>query len=280
MSCISPLKAYYSRRVNPDTGKRPVVFNVKDGYSDMPVDLPCGKCIGCAMVKRAEWAVRCYHESMLHEQNCFVTLTYDDEHLPSSLQVEDLQKFFRRLRDTGNKLRYFACGEYGSRTRRPHYHALIFGMDFLGGAEPMGSGQYFSPVLQAAWGKGHCSVGQLTMASACYVAGYVSKKMGDPDSFQVMSRRPGIGHGWLDKFGMDIFRNDMVTIDGHDMPVPKRYLVWSQDGCYSDYAEQRLKERKRYFCSMSEADKANLPRVRAAKELNYLARASMRKSKI
>lgn len=93
----------------------------------MALQVPCGKCIGCKSDKAMMWSIRCYHEASLHERNAFVTLTYEDA--PPALVKEDLQKFFKRARHSFD-FRYFACGEYGEATHRPHYHALIFGQDF------------------------------------------------------------------------------------------------------------------------------------------------------
>ena len=94
------------------------------------VVLPCGQCYACRIAKSREWASRCVMESKLHKENCFITLTYNDEHLPSdlSLQKDDFTKFIKRLRkNTGDKIRYYACGEYGDLYQRPHFHACLFG---------------------------------------------------------------------------------------------------------------------------------------------------------
>ena len=99
----------------------------------MEVTVPCGRCTSCRLEHSRQWAVRCMHEAQMHEGNSFITLTYAPEHLHEDYSVhkKELQKFFKRLRkNTGIKLRYFACGEYGDENRRPHYHAIIFGYDF------------------------------------------------------------------------------------------------------------------------------------------------------
>lgn len=165
------------------------------------MSVPCSKCESCLAAASLQWAIRCHHEASLHEKNCFVTLTYDDDHLPSDgrLRPKDLSDFWKRLRHS-TSLRYFACGEYGDNTRRPHYHALMFGVDFLGGAQPVTDKLYTHEVLADAWGHGMVAVAELNMSTCCYVAGYATKKIGDPDTFVTMSKRPGIGHGWFDKF--------------------------------------------------------------------------------
>ena len=99
MACYHPIKAYRARRLNP-SGKRGIVFNIKDGYEDMPVELPCGQCMGCRLEHSRQWAIRMMHEASQYENNCFITLTYDNEHLPpdGSLQLSHFQDFFKRFR--------------------------------------------------------------------------------------------------------------------------------------------------------------------------------------
>lgn len=82
MPCYRPVQGYLGRKLTP-AGKRPVVFDKRDGFVDRPVFLPCGGCIGCRLERAQAWAVRCVHEAQMHEANCFITLTYDDEHLPA-----------------------------------------------------------------------------------------------------------------------------------------------------------------------------------------------------
>lgn len=166
------------------------MFNTNDGYVDMPVTVGCGQCYGCRLEYSRQWAIRCMHEAQMHENNAFITLTYNDEHLPEnkSIDKEVIKKFFKRLRKKlGIKIRYFACGEYGEKSGRPHYHALIFGYDFPDKMvwQRTASGQiiYRSEILESVWtdpvtkkSLGYTSVGEVTFESAAYVARYVMKK--------------------------------------------------------------------------------------------------------
>ena len=220
------------------------------------LSLPCGKCIGCFKVRARAWAIRIMHEAKLHERNCFITLTYADDKLPyrGSLDHRDFQLFMKRLRKKFNcfdvKLwsdvpRYFMCGEYGPKLLRPHFHACLFGVDFpdkvliKNGKNPL----FTSKILSDVWGLGHVSVGSLDFASARYVAAYCTKKISgdaaithyrrvDLDTGEVyslapeygqMSRRPGIGSFWYDKFGTDVFPHDRVVINGSQAPPPRYY---------------------------------------------------------
>lgn len=131
--------------------------------------VPCGRCINCRIAHSREWAVRLMMETEQHPCSLYVTLTYDNEHLPEgyTLDPDELQRFWKRLRKRlGNqKIKYFACGEYGERFGRPHYHAIIFNMYFKQRKE-----------LSDAWPYGHNKVGTVTYNSCRYVADYIMKK--------------------------------------------------------------------------------------------------------
>ena len=119
MPCYYPLNAMRSSSGIQFTGD--TIGNIK---------IPCGRCVGCRLERSRQWSVRIMHESQLHAENSFITLTYDDAHVPSdySLRYPDFQKFMKRLRKhTGLPIRYYMCGEYGETFSRPHFHSCIFG---------------------------------------------------------------------------------------------------------------------------------------------------------
>lgn len=127
--------------------------------------MPCGNCPFCTATKRSDWALRLHYESKLHDVKKFVTLTYADAHLVwqdnvPQLSKVDLQLYFKRLRKAGNKLRYYAVGEYGSKTFRPHYHIILFG-------------DVSDSAIRAAWPKGLVHIGTVTEASIMYTLGYI-----------------------------------------------------------------------------------------------------------
>ncbi|AXL14478.1 replication initiator protein [Microviridae sp.] len=255
MPCFHPLKAYRSKNLNA-SGKRGIVFQSSKGLIDMPVTLPCGQCIGCRLERSRQWAIRCYHEASLYSDNCFITLTYNDAHLPSdlSLDLAHFQKFMKRLRKKfGSNIRFFHCGEYGENFGRPHYHACLFNFDFSDKKIWMRTGKnnstilYRSETLEKLWPYGYSSIGDVTFQSAAYVARYIMKKVtGEaadehynfvmPDTGEVfyrrpeyttMSRRPGIGKLWFDKYSDDVFPSDYIIINGKKVKPPKYY-----DTCY------------------------------------------------
>lgn len=251
MACYHPILGYRSRTVN-ENGKREIVFNPNDGYSDMCVQLPCGQCIGCRLERSRQWAIRCVHEASLHDQNCFITLTYSNDKLPDngSLVLEDWQKFIKRLRKSYSpkKIRYFMCGEYGERFHRPHYHACLFGFDFpdrelfRSGSVPL----YRSSRLEGLWPFGFSSIGNVSFESAAYVARYITKKVtgdkaaehydGRKPEFTTMSRRPGIGSDWIEKFETDVYPFDEVIIRGGVRCMPPRFY----DQAYESNPENEL----------------------------------------
>lgn len=236
--------------VNAMTCYKPV--NVpKRGFQDLRVDVPCGRCLGCRIDRRRAWQARLLDEAQLHERKVFVTLSYDDAHLPlhGSLVKRHAQLWQKRLRKArpNDKIRFFTVGEYGDTTRRAHYHSLVFGTDFPDMRRHSKSGDhalYVSAELDALWGLGHCWIGTVTADSCGYVASYVVKKLNgaaaeerystlDPltgeihqlePEFAIMSRRPGIGSGWYSEFKDDVFPVDRKVIKGRQVRPPPYYF--------------------------------------------------------
>ncbi|AXH78130.1 MAG: replication initiator protein [Microviridae sp.] len=183
------------------------------------------------------------HEAQLHDSNWFATLTYKVD--PRSLQHEDMQLFFKRLRKI-QPIRYFMCGEYGETYSRPHYHAILFGLqlnDLKVYSENHGNTLYESPMLTKVWGLGHINVGRVTVESANYVASYCTKKVtGDKATdhyerleletgelyalkpeYAKMSLKPAIASQWLKKYGTDVFNHDHVIVSGRAQRPPRYY---------------------------------------------------------
>lgn len=261
MPCYHPLQAI-STGLKPN-GKLNIEFlkryHTPDEYRKMYGKdynpLPCGRCIGCRLERSRQWATRILHESQMHEENCFITLTYSDEHLPEnhSLDYTHFQLFMKRLRKhfEPKKIRFFMCGEYGGKKGRPHYHACIFGVDFddklIFQKNKQGQAIYSSQTLENLWGKGFCTIGDLSFESAAYVARYVMKKITGKDAeehysafvdkntgelisdqprvpeFCRMSNRSGVGANWLDVYHDDVYPLDKVIVRGHPAQPPRYY---------------------------------------------------------
>lgn len=198
------------------------------------IEIPCGRCLQCKLAKSREWAIRCCLESTQYQDNWFITLTYDDEHLPKDGKVhkDELQRFMKRLRkEFGQGIRFFGCGELGSRSRRPHYHLIAFNC-FLNDLyvwsknEHTGDVYYRSPRLEKCWKLGNVMVGEVTFASCAYVARYVGKKAGDDEAFLLMSRRPGIGSKYFEDNLFTVYNTDKVykIINDRPMHKPPKYF--------------------------------------------------------
>lgn len=189
------------------------------------------------------------HEAQMHENNCFVTLTYSDQSVPADygLRYSDYQKFIRSLRKAHGKVRFYMCGEYGEQLLRPHFHAALFGFDppdreYLRTTES-GAKLYTSATLSKHWPHGHVSVGDVTFESAAYIARYVMKKANGKlaeevyartnpvtgetwkvlPEFTRMSLKPGIGATWLEKYQSDVYPNDAVLVNGRFVRPPRYY---------------------------------------------------------
>lgn len=187
--------------------------------------VPCGKCLCCRASKSKEWALRLKHEQAYWDREGFVTLTYADEFLPPGgvLVKRDLVKFFKRLRKAiePRKIRYFACGEYGSQTCRPHYHAIIFGIDSRD-----------SHIVAKAWPFGdRISVDPVRSGGIEYVTGYVRKKIdikysfyarkGLPFPFQLQSQ--SLGLCWAIE-NRSLLEANGMTYQGESIGLPRYYL--------------------------------------------------------
>lgn len=273
--CTSPLKGFLNGLT--ENGKKNLIitpytvdhiefdasgnrYNVSDAMHFHPdvltdwIEIPCGQCIECRLQRSRQWADRCMLELQYHQQSWFVTLTYDDDHLPKSdefidpvtgefyrnatLVKNDLSAFMKRLRRAyeyaghDNSIRFYGCGEYGSQTLRPHFHVILFGLELppddltLYRVNFNGDILYNSKFLSKVWKNGHVVLGEVTWQSCAYVARYIMKKHLGKDSvfyddygiepeFTLMSRRPGIAAQYYADHKDEIFSNDYVTIPTH-----------------------------------------------------------------
>lgn len=331
MPCYYPIAA-----VQPFPGAPLQLFkreqiHLRDAIHGKKLEVPCNQCSGCRRRQSLEWAVRCVHEAQTHEHNAYITLTYNDKHLPAnlSLQHRDFVLFMKKLRNAafsasmGNEsqlmigsntttqnysssgptleqpyssqhreeharttlwetirkintppeIRFYMAGEYGELYGRPHYHSLLFGVDFRDkvyhGKTKAGEKIYLSETLNNLWGKGYTSIGRVTFNSAAYISRYVMKKQtgdGNKQNYEItdletgeiiiqkkeyncMSRATGIGKKWLTQFSPDIYTRDkVITKQGRELRPPRYY----------DKQYKRM-------------DKAHLEHLKHARELEALA---------
>lgn len=268
MACFKPIKGY--RR--PDGS---LTFR-KAETAGISQTVRCGQCIGCRTDDKKTWAFRCMAEAEYHEESSFVTFTYNDESLPHdrSLDHRHFQLFMKSLRNkfSDAKIKYFMCGEYGDRFDRPHYHALLFGVDFPDKSHWEGSGPnatYTSEILDKLWDRGFCLIGSVAFESAAYVAGYVVKKRTGnerewyycrTDEYGVVThevrpeygcmsrgrkRGDGIGGQWFKEFGDDVYPADEIIINGHPCKPPRYFDKLLKRRSERDYDEVKRKREVR-----------------------------------
>lgn len=266
MTCYHPIKAFIINDISDkhlnerhfifaDSDKEYVIYHHQK-ITDYLL-LPCRKCIGCQMDRSRDWATRMMLELNYHDKACFITLTYDDDHVPVSpiecdengtiiegkmtLRKKDLQDFMKRLRKhyEPEKIRFFGCGEYGSRTFRPHYHVVLFGVDFSEDRyiwkNRDGYIDYRSHTLEKIWTEGNSLINVVNWNTCAYVARYVTKKVdshkihyqtfGIEPEFQTMSRKPGLGYKFFEEHAREIYGEYLDgEIEQPGIKDPKVYM--------------------------------------------------------
>lgn len=218
----------------------------------------------------------------MHDESCFITLTFNQANLesrtnPMSLDVTEYQRFMKRLRKRyGKNIRFFHCGEYGDKNKRPHYHAIIFGMDFedkVLWSNRDGNKLYTSAQLEQLWPYGFSTIGDVTFQSAAYVARYIMKKHkgeGAEDHYTrwcpetgegtvvapeycTMSRKPGIGYEWLKKYKADVYPHDYVVINEHKVKPPRYYDTLLSEEELAEVKARRVKDSQETIVEYGEA---------------------------
>jgi len=300
MTCYSPLKGYENK-----SGGR-VVFEYGP-LAGESIELRCNQCIGCRIDKSKEWAARIVHESQMHQDNCFVTLTYDEENVPHDhgLNKAHFQKFMKKLRKRFNdrEIRYFHCGEYGEQEgKRPHYHACIFGLDFDDRVPWSATNNVVvdvSDTLTEIWGKGHCTVGELNYQTAAYTSRYILKKITGERAerhyervnaytgeihqvapeYITMSLKPGIGKSFYEKYESDFFPSDECPVPGKGVfpKAPKYYETIYEKQNPEQHEKIKAKRREHLLKNVDEYSTRRLTTKQKVKEaqLSQLKRNSI-----
>lgn len=286
MPCYKPIQAWRTTENTPN-GKKRISFR-SSPTTTHTITLPCGQCIGCKLTRSFNWAMRCTNHAQLYDQNCFITLTYSDQHLPwdGSLKKSHFQKFIKRLRKQLHplKISYYMAGEYGELLSRPHFHACIFNHQFSDREpwkEQEGIITYTSDTLDRLWGNGFSTLSDLTFETAAYAARYCTKKItgqsaedhyttthpitGETISlepeYNSMSLKPGIGKEWLETYRSDVYPSDYLIRKGQKVPIPRYYeklLNLSED----DLIELKIRRNKNAVKHM----KDNTPERLAVRE--------------
>ena len=265
-------------------------------------EIPCGKCYGCRMEYAKQWATRCILESKQWENNWFITLTYDDEHLPLKEQIntdtgemkgimsatleppavtkfmKDLRRYWKYHYDEDN-IRFYACGEYGGRNGRPHYHIIAFNLNIRDikplGRTQTGRMQWDSDIIRKIWGKGLTGLGKVEYESCAYVARYMLKKQKGPGStewyaekglvpeFTRTSRRPGVGGNYYEANKDKIYSYDEIILPKGQKVKPPKYYDKLYDIEYPYEMEEIKKARKK---AAKESEAAELAKTTLTKK--------------
>lgn len=332
MACLTPIKAFViglknndkkdliltNNNINHIEIKNSTIYHVSDIYplfSDSKIyrdcmDVPCGRCLACKLDRARDWTCRNLLELQEHAKACFVTLTYDDIHVPRTVYAEpvngevagdaytlvrrDLQLFLKRLRKK-HDVRYFACGEYGDTTARPHYHLILYGYrpDDLEFFNLVRHNPYFtSEELTRIWGKGHVMVGDVSSQSIGYVARYTTKKLYGEDSeyyeacnllppFLACSLKPAIGYNALMANMEQYAESGRIVVSteagGKSFPLPRYFyklLAEHRPDLYEmviERAVQGISDARHNFRVLTELNYYDMLRV---KLLNLEGRTS------
>lgn len=299
MACYHPLKAF---DIGNKTEKGLPSYKITsyettlyqaDGNEYPWIEIPCGRCIGCRLAYSRMWADRCVAEATLHEESWFLTLTYDNEHLPymikdhetgeihdlPSLDKRDCQLFMKRLRKNykyDNKIRFYLAGEYGSIRFRPHYHVIAFGLKLddieLWKKTDLGFPLYKSEFIDSVWQQGMTAVAEVTWETCAYTARYIMKKQtgeaaevykdnGIQSEFTLMSNKPGIGKEFLEKNKLDFLRHGEVNIStpkgGLKVKSTKYFDKWLD----LEYPEERKEIKEKNTKIMQDKKKHKLAKT-------------------
>lgn len=241
------------------------------GTPDKAVYFPCGKCLACRINRRREWTERLLNEEVYSSSATFITLTYDENHVPidqngnMSVCVSDIQKFLKRLRKrySAYKIRFFINSEYGPETGRPHYHGIIFNLpdSIYDGATRIyrnGSVSFHTPRIESVWQCGNVEAAPAGAERCSYCAKYFIDRKSVDDiltpNFSVMSRKPGIGFKYMEAI-TDKVRHyqstSMISHTGNYVALPLYYKrkIYTED-------ERKLMFDK--YCQEFELDEETL----------------------
>lgn len=256
MRCISPLPAGFDRDGN-------ITHSSKKHHPEMEgFSLPCRRCLPCRLNIAREKAVRCVHEAQMYEDNIFLTLTYDDQHLESTeLIYSHFQSFMKDLRahvghSPESRIGVMVTGEYGELNKRPHWHAILFNYSPLDKKKlyetKLGEQVYSSEFLETLWGRGKIEFGSVNIDSAGYVARYAAKKLvhgkDQEHNFHPIhktSSKNAIGKKWIEKYYEQTFAHGYVTIDGNKLPIPRYYVDWLKKHRFNAYLDYVTGTRER-----------------------------------
>lgn len=317
MSCYHPMEAIPIGKTASGktdykiTGK---FQGVKSRFNAVVV--PCGQCIGCRLDKSRTWANRMMMELEYHDIAYFLTLTYNDDNVPlvyyqtdddgvvdtaykaGTLVPKHLQDFIKRLRDQqsyhhNRRIMYYACGEYGSETHRPHYHLTVYDV-FFDDLEPLGKSKdgfqyYVSPTLERLWPYGYSMICNVTWETCAYIARYVTKKQYGKnaefyDTFNIipefsrMSLKPSIGLRYYEDHKDEIYKYDEIHLSMPQRAINSKPPAYFDRKYDLEYPE-RLKEIKEAREHLATVQVKNILRDKYSEYTDFLRNQELYKER-
>lgn len=285
MSCYHPITAFYN-----SVEKTPILFSApkvgtKEALNWKCINVPCGHCIGCRLDHAREWVCRLLMEWKTNPQGVFLTLTYDEAHCPYQLEKSDLQKFFKRLRKEYKNVsfKYYACGEYGPKTLRPHYHVVLFGYDFMDkNLKHIDKAYYRHKLVERIRGKGNVMLSFLTSDNIGYATRYTLKKancndakmltdLGLSKEFQLSSTRLGLNYFKVHKDEI-LSNNFKVNFSGQSYNLPRYFFQFYNEEDLEKMHIYRNKVGHNFITALNnpDLDKLEMDKLRTIQTLKHL----------
>lgn len=215
--------------------------------------LPCSKCSECLSKRALEWSLRVQHEISCHDENTFITLTYNDDNLPNPINLKhNFKVFMDKLRKHLKRpVRYIVSHEYGSKTGRPHHHAIIFGWNptpqKFYKTTKKGEALYTSTELESLWKKGFSSIGTANEKTAYYIADY-SLKGGTfestcPHTGELITYRDSMDCSKRPAIGLNFLKDNAIQLVNTGKILPRYYLKKLKElnpSLHEHYENERL----------------------------------------
>jgi hypothetical protein len=285
--CTKPAKGWLTDSVKKDGSPgQKLVFKRPASRLEAPILIPCRKCLHCKQAKGLSWGYRIMHEALLHDFCTFVTLTEDDAHHSGKLDKKMIQKFLHRFRKwlqkQGYELRYALVGEHGEKTKRGHYHLMVFGVDLtqfgvsrslvIGGDAAIHS----VPHIEKLWGRGLVHVKPFIPEQAMYLGMHSVKAfLNDTPSFMLVSKVPGIGRGWIEKYLSDFDKGFATRDGGIKYSIPKHYLDWL---CLKERLEPLKASRQKFITALPKEQREESEQTAQGREVNLRAKLALRRT--
>lgn len=261
MKCLHPVTIKFSKPIEH--------FKVKNNETeeDTIIKVQCGKCASCLKKRTTEWTLRINQEIETSFESIpyFCTFTYDEPYTDGNLHNEDFQKYIKRLRKkTGKKIKYWASGEYGDIGGRPHFHAIIIGLN-----------QDDKEAIDECWGMGFTDVKGATPGRIKYVINYMKKTIPEELPKELNKPKPliskKIGFEWWEKNrDQIIFEGVIKTARGTKHSIPRYYLKKENEETLEFLNEKIMKNLEKENPELTPKEIKNLDKTKRIKQYKHI----------